>query len=176
MTGPSVVQLKQAGDSLMFAVTRCELSKTGNYPELEIEGVDGDRAVLVKMPRQSADRQLTRLNTNYAGLVGKIVTISRDPNKTDASKPYWGMTINGDAPKQNGALPTNTAPSQNEAGPPANSRATILGAVFNLQELCFTHALKLATAAEKAGMAPTFEGVSALTAQAMIEASRRGAA
>lgn len=173
MTGPSVVQLKQAGDSLMFAVTRCEVAKTGNYPEVEIEGVDGDRAVLVKMPRQSADRQLTRLDTTYAGIVGKIVTISRDPNKQDASKPYWGLTINGDAPT-NGkpAAPPAQAP---QAEPSTDDRTVKLKAVFALQEVCFTHALKLAGAAEKAGITPTFEGVSALTAQAMIEASRRGA-
>jgi hypothetical protein len=169
MSDPIIVPLKTAGDSLTMAVTHCAPSTVGNYPEIEFVGTDGPREVMVRMPKTSAERQFTRLSLTQQSVVGKIITISRDPNKMDASKPFWGISLNGDAPKSNG---TPAPVAQQEA--PADDRTAKLKAVFALQEVCFTHALKLAKAAEKEEIVPTFEGVSALTAQAMIEACRRG--
>lgn len=57
--------------------------------------------------------------------------------------------------------------------PPANPRAS-LPAILALQEQCFVHALKLAGIAKQKGIAPSLDGISAMTAQAMIEAARRG--
>jgi hypothetical protein len=168
----NIIALKQAGQSVTIGVTASGPSQVGNYPELEITGLDGEQEVTVRMPRQSADRQLNRLGVTDAQLVGKIVTISRDPNKMDASKPYWGLTIAGEftPPKSNGHAPVQQAPAETPSAPDK------LKDVMRLQELAFTHALRLAAVAEKAGIAPTFEGVSALTAQVLIEASRRGVA
>lgn len=56
---------------------------------------------------------------------------------------------------------------------PKVTRAS-LASVLALQETCFQHAMKLAGVAKLKGVAPTLEGISAMTAQAMIEASRRG--
>jgi hypothetical protein len=184
MTSPNLVQLKQAGDSVMMHITRCGPVGVGRFPEIEFAGIDGGRDVVVQMPKSSADRQLTRLKLDQASVVGKIITISRSPSD-DPAKPYWNISLNGTAPLPvpQPAQPTNgyKGPSVGETAadatvmpPEPQDRATKLKAVFALQEVCFTHALKLAAAAESKGVAPTFEGVSALTAQAMIEASRRG--
>jgi hypothetical protein len=50
--------------------------------------------------------------------------------------------------------------------------ASKLPVLFALQETCFLHALKLAGIAKQKGIPVTLEGVSALTAQAMIAATR----
>ncbi len=180
MTAPNVVSLKQAGQSVTIGVTKAGPSQVGNYPEMEITGLDGDQEITVRMPRQSADRQLTRLGITDKDLPGKIVTISRDPNKQDASKPYWGMTLAGEftPPKSNGHAPVQTT----QAAPAATKNLTVgtadmkLQAVFILQDQCFQHALFLADLALQAGVPTNLEGVSALCAQAFIEAGRRGIA
>ncbi len=41
--------------------------------------------------------------------------------------------------------------------------------IFLIQELCFTHAMSMAKTAELAGVPRSLEGVSALTAQALIQ-------
>jgi hypothetical protein len=67
-------------------------------------------------------------------------------------------------------------PYRDEDAPevPQNPAAEKLRAIFRLQEVCFTHAIRLAAKAEASGISVTLEGVSALTAQSMIEANRRG--
>ena len=87
------LKLKQPGESVTMECTRCEASSIGQYPEVEFEGWDGSRAILVRVPKSSADRQLARNEYSYADCVNNTVTISRDPNKVDASKPYWGVNV-----------------------------------------------------------------------------------
>jgi hypothetical protein len=180
MSDPIVIPLKVAGDSLTMAVTHCAPSTRGKYPGVEFIGTDGPREVMVEMPKVSADRQLGRLSLSMQTVVGKIITISRGANADDATKPYWNVAVvgNGAPPKTNGAASVQ----QPEPPPPddepeeATSRSAKLRAVFALQEVCFTHALKLAEIALQAGVPANLEGVSALTAQALIEACRRGIA
>jgi hypothetical protein len=53
---------------------------------------------------------------------------------------------------------------------PAATGQDRLKRIFQIQELCFTHALTMATkAAADAGIVPSLEAVSALTAQALIQ-------
>ncbi len=70
----------------------------------------------------------------------------------------------GDLP----GVPVSQAPVAAPAAPQANGQER-LQRIFKVQELCFTHALTMAAKAEAAGVAPTLEGVSALTAQALIQ-------
>lgn len=179
---PVLLSLKQAGESVTMRVTGCAPLAIGKYPELEIVGTDGAQLVAVRMPIKSAERQFARANLTYADALGKTLTISRDPNNLDASKPYWGITV-----QPNGSAPVAaTAPQQQpppEYGPPIpgldvpelpDARKK-LASIFALQDDCFKHALTLSKyAAEKYQVALTLEGISALTAQAMIEASRQG--
>jgi hypothetical protein len=186
----TAIALKQAGDWAQLTVQSCERATAGRYPELIFAGlsIDGTNAT-VTVPLASAERQFERLNLTQAGVVGKTLKFSRDPNKNDATKPYWGINLaNGQtAPSKTAAaaVPSPEAEAMHrlnqpdepmpwddpepDAAPP--DRAAKLKAVFTLQEVCFTHALQLAA---KADAPMTLEGLSALTAQAMIEASRRG--
>ena len=102
--------------------------------------------------------------------------------------PRPGAAQNGHAaakPAQKGVdiPPLGTMPfDQNDIPTPADDDVVgeaelaklKLRAIFRLQEVCFTHALKLATSAEQSGIPVTLDGVSALTAQAFIAAGQRG--
>lgn len=63
---------------------------------------------------------------------------------------------------------TNYAPAHPNGN--GTSPASRLAGIFTMQEACFLHALKLAGIAKQKGIAPSLEGVSALTAQALIAA------
>ncbi len=183
------VKLKQAGESITLGVDFCQPSETGQYPEIEFTGIDGAEPVKVQVPKASCDRQMARLGiANYEGFAGKIVTISRDPNTKDASKPYWGITIKG--AKQNGApKPVAASPAPNIGAPiagldydaeepppveqafPETSSPTLtkLDALFGLYDVCWKHAALLAMSQQ--GLNPD---VSAMTATLFIAAQNNG--
>lgn len=89
------IKLTTAGDSLTFQCTGASLAKTGKWPEAIFAGHDGEKQIEVHMPAQSAERQLTRLAMTYAECGGKTLTISRAPNQSDPSKPYWNLEVVG---------------------------------------------------------------------------------
>ncbi len=199
MTAPeiTVVPLKQAGESVTMRVLTCALLPFGKYPEVEFTGTDGKQVIAVRVPQKSADRQLTRVALTYETAVGKDLTISRDPNQVDPSKPFWGISrFNGIVPIAPTAEPTAAARPQQcsrcnkpligqypvpvicESCAAAETKVEPpdkLTTIFALQEKCFKHALSLAMwAKENRGIEPTLEGVSALTAQTLIAANQQG--
>lgn len=172
MTVPAILSLKQAGDAVTMHVETCALLAFGKYPEVEFTGKDGGRLIAVRVPQKSADRQLTRIALTYATAVGKTLTISRDPNQVDPSKPFWGISQFNGSVSPSSAVAAAQSPEPEPAPDPASDK---LKAIFALQDECFKHAMGMAKyAAGKLGTDPTLEGISALTAQAMIEASRQG--
>lgn len=190
---PSVVTLKTAGDTLTMHVQTCELARVGKYPEVEFIGTDVEgRLIKLAVPKQSTERQFGRIGLDYAGAVGKTLTFSRDPNASDPAKPYWGITVdnvaaistarpNGNASKAKQGINLGSIPGLDDEPPPPDdappapapvdpAKARLAG-IFKLQEVCFTHALKLAKHAhDTSGVPLTLEGISALTAQALIAA------
>ena len=74
-------------------VTSCAPAKTGKYPEVLFTGrvPETGEDVVVGMPASSAERQLGRMQTTMAEVAGETITISRDPNQSDATKPFWGI-------------------------------------------------------------------------------------
>lgn len=106
----SIVKLKEVGDSLTMTVTECEAVK-GNYGDQVKFVGNGDTLFL---PKDSADRQLDRLNlTAYADVVGETLTFSRTENKKKGAAPYWNVDV---------ATPTSPTPSKRL--PPPESRPT----------------------------------------------------
>lgn len=137
-SAPTLVKLTKAGETLTMAVKSCELMKIGSYPEVEFIGFDGKKdLVAVRVPQKSADRQLARCDiTHLQQAIGKLMTIGRDPNAQDPKKPYWSVTLEGEAPAEYTELlkaplpaaaaqsaPTPAAAQQPAATPPTNGVA-----------------------------------------------------
>jgi hypothetical protein len=109
------IKLKAEGDRHAMKVARCRKLPFGKRPELEFEGEDGSK---VWMPEPSALRQLGNLSLTVDSVVGRRITIKRDPNKTDATKPYWGIyledgesgaKVNGSGPASAGKAGASTS-------------------------------------------------------------------
>ncbi len=183
------VKLKQAGESITIGVESCQKSETGQYPDVAFIGMDGTEPVTVNVPLPSTERQMERLGlATFSDFAGKIVTISRDPNKKDATKPYWGISVKGDAAKTNGTpkqasvvrstndfspedLPEEPPPVE-EAFPETSSPTlTKLDALFGLYAVCFSKAVELACSGEAKGLSPD---VSAIAATLFIAAQNNG--
>jgi hypothetical protein len=202
MSTPEQVALKKAGDTLTMNVLSCAKVPVGTYPDYDFTGIDSTRRlVVVRVPESAMKRQFARIDLTTETVVGKTITFSRDPNASAPAKPYWGINLADVAIPTNGVAKTSTgkageigapipgldddaplpeppedAMRSEPAGEPAGespARAR-LNAIFKLQEVCFSHALRLAAAAAEKGVPLSLEGVSALTAQSMIEANRKG--
>lgn len=93
MTEP--IKLTAPGSSVTFLCSACFQVPVGRYPEIEFQGTDGTTPLVIRVPKVSADRQLGRAGLTYEKCIGARLTISRDANKTDASKPFWGITLHG---------------------------------------------------------------------------------
>lgn len=94
MSNVELVQLTQAGDAVTFRVTSCAPMAIGQYPEIEYIGVTAEGTmVAVRVPESSSKRQLERIEHTQQSIVGQTVTIKRDPNAKQPSKPYWGIWL-----------------------------------------------------------------------------------
>ncbi len=95
MSYPEKVKLTVAGEAVTLQVQKCAKATVGKFPGIEFTGIDqfDKRLITIEVPQSSADRQLGRIPLTYAEAVGCTLTISRDANSTDASKPYWGISL-----------------------------------------------------------------------------------
>jgi hypothetical protein len=84
------IKLKAAGDKHAMQVATAAKLTFGQYPEIEFVGRDGS---VVRVPEVSAMRQLGNLSLTLDGIVGKRITIKRDPNAKQPAKPYWGIYL-----------------------------------------------------------------------------------
>jgi hypothetical protein len=191
MTALPITKLTKAGESLTLNVMACAKVPVGQYPEVEFSGIDIESrtATAVRVPESSANRQLARLNLTYADCVGKTLRFSRDPNASQPSKPYWGISVTQDSvpknsiprePDTDGAMlafrggdepPPPDDHDHPEAPPPARAPLSNgkLAASFNLYDECFGHALKLTSEAA----AQNFKvDTAAIAATLFIQANR----
>jgi len=98
MTGPDVYPLVNAGDAITLRVASCEPMKIGTYPEIEFIGDDAaGRRHAVRIPKSSVERQFKRADLTPTTIVGRTIVFSRDANRNDPKKPFWGITL-ADAP------------------------------------------------------------------------------
>lgn len=188
MTAPEILSLKQAGDSVTLRVQSCGPLSIGKYPEVEIVGMDGNRLCAVRIPQKSVDRQFARIDLTYPSAVGKTLTISRDPNTSDPSKPFWGISLakgatpqatRAQAPAEFGGpipglddLPNEPPPVEEAYQQPTQRTADAvdkLDGLFQLYDVCFDHASSIAR--KHATLAPD---VSAMAATLFIAAKDRG--
>lgn len=184
MTAMPITKLTTAGESLILNVMACAQVPVGQYPEVEFTGIDTETrtATAVRVPKSSADRQLARLNLTYADCVGKTLRISRDPNASVPSKPYWGISVTQDStPAAKAVTPINRQPMPDEyplddrdAPEPAKTATAPLSngklaASFKLYDECFGHAMKLTS--EAAGQGFKVD-TAAVAATLFIQANR----
>jgi hypothetical protein len=169
------VKLKSAGESITIMCDRCAPLSIGKWPEVEFAGNDGTKAVVIRVPKKSADRQLDRQALTYADCVGNTVTISRDFNAEMPDKPYWGVTVSkgGVKPPTRPAVPSNEPPPPDDEDAPENPAAKALAAKFALYDACMAHALKVHDRIIERydGKGPTLD-VAAMCATLYIQASR----
>lgn len=124
---PSLIKLSKVGETLTLAVMSAGELKMGDYPEVEFVGLDGKQQfVAIRVPQKSADRQLARCEiTDYNHAAGKLLTFSRSPNAKVPSKPFWDITLEGDAPVETiaqflkASAPTATPAAASLAAGPA---------------------------------------------------------
>lgn len=102
MSTPTQMKLTKPGESLTMAIMSAALVPVGTYPEVEFVGFNGKKEfVSIRVPKQSADRQLQRCELpEYGDTVGKLLTFGRDPNAKQPTKPYWAITLEGNAPDE----------------------------------------------------------------------------
>lgn len=167
MTAPAIVSLKKAGESVTLSVMSCAPASVGQYPEIEFTGIDSSKSLVkVAVPKASADRQFGRLGLTMQEIVGKTITISRDPNQTAPSKPYWGITLSdvqqpvpASTPAQ-AAVPTN-GNGNGESGAALYAKTTD----WALRTIIPKYA--------EAGIPITMEGTAAIVATLYIQANKQ---
>lgn len=93
------IKLKNAGDKHTMDVQFCRKLPFGDFPEFEFQGRDGS---VVRVPESSTLRQFERLAVNEESIVGRRVTIKRDKNAKQPSKPYWGIYLEDGAESSGG--------------------------------------------------------------------------
>ena len=95
---PDYVKLP-IGDHLTFQVKAVDTDKSGKWPDYHLTAMDGR---IVVAPKAALDRQLERLTMTPIELVGHYITIERAPNKEDAKKSWWNLSLanKGDAEPQ----------------------------------------------------------------------------
>jgi hypothetical protein len=104
---PDYVKLA-IGAEIVIQVKTVEINKEGKWPDYHLTATDGR---IVVAPKQALDRQLERLTLTPLELVGHYVRVERAPNKEDANKSWWNLSLANKAD----AVP---APSKRLASPP----------------------------------------------------------
>ena len=86
---PDYVKLP-IGDRLTFQVKAVDTDTSGKWPDYHLTAMDGR---IVVAPKAALDRQLERLTMTPIELVGHYITIERAPNKEDAKKSWWNLSL-----------------------------------------------------------------------------------
>jgi hypothetical protein len=87
------VKLNDPGASLTLHVIKVEENKTGNWPDWEFHGADGN---VVAVPQKACERQFARLNVASAlQLVGANLKISRSDKPGANGKLFWNLDLSG---------------------------------------------------------------------------------
>ena len=130
-----IIKLVNEGDTHTMTLTECK-EVAGNYgPQvLFSDGTD-----TLYLPKESADRQLTRMGIDYDAAVGMALTFSRDPNPKKGAKPYWGISYAGSEPAAPKASPRVDAPKPATTSPVQPRREMILAQYLMLWDTVAAH-------------------------------------
>lgn len=93
-TAKGVIKMPDVNDTVTMHVVKCEVVE-GQYGE-QVKFTD-TRGDALYLPRESADRQLSRIGfvdgemVIYGDVDGTTLIFSRDPNPKTGARPYWGI-------------------------------------------------------------------------------------
>lgn len=170
------ILLKNAGDKHVMDVASCGLLPFGKYKEYEFVGRDGSR---VRVPQQSAERQLVRLGLTPEAIVGRRVTLKRDPS-TDPAKPFWGIYLEdgeyaqsgyGNGGPSNGGTAATTQPAATPKPEPVKPKVS----GHELYEKITDYVLAtIKPKYDKAGIGLSPEATAAICATLYIGAQKNG--
>lgn len=97
------------GEKAAFKVKGVTVDKAGKWPDYAFEAEDG---TTYTAPQAAIDRQLKRLNLSPIELVGAWIALERAPNKEDATKSWWNLSLSN-------AVEAKLAPTKRITGPDA---------------------------------------------------------
>jgi hypothetical protein len=86
----TIIKLPNTNDSHTGRIKSCGEAQGNFGMQVQFDFDNGDTLYL---PKDSADRQLGRLNLAYEDCAGLTLTFSRDPNPKAGAKPFWGISI-----------------------------------------------------------------------------------
>ena len=107
------------GEDATFTVSAVEEVKTGSWPDYILWAEQGASYIA---PKGALDRQFAKIKLTPAQLVGHVVRLERAPNKEDAKKSWWNLSIVGKADLTKAPSKRVPAPPKAEVpagGPPA---------------------------------------------------------
>lgn len=124
---PDFVKLA-IGETITFPVKTVTVDRAGKWPDYHLTAQDGR---IIVAPQGALDRQLERLTMSPVELVGHYITIERAPNKEDAKKSWWNLSLanKSDAnPTPSKRIPSPPTAGQREfdAAVPPDSPATAM--------------------------------------------------
>lgn len=130
-----IIKLVNEGDTHTMTLTECK-EVAGNYGAqvLFSDGTD-----TLYLPKESADRQLTRMGIDYDAAVGLTLTFSRDPNPKKGAKPYWGISYAGTEAAAPKSSPRVEAPKPATTSPVQSRRDAILAQYLMLWDTIAGH-------------------------------------
>lgn len=146
----TIVKLTTAGEAVTMQVKSCEKNTVGQYPGYLFSGKNerGD-FITIEIPESSTTRQLTRLELTPATVVGRTVRISRDPNASNAAKPYWGISlvdaaegVDGDDTETGAPPPAKAPPATPAVKKVADDAQAITGRYLRLLDHVAAHVKK----------------------------------
>lgn len=169
------IKLKNVGEKHTMEVASCAKLTFGRYPEYEFTGGDGS---VVRVPEAATLKQLGRLDLTPASVVGHRITIKRDKNTQDPSKPFWGLYLeegNGSGPVSAGKAGAPTSGGSVATPLPHQPPAPSPSKPSELYEKVTDYVLATIVPKMKAAGVPvTHEGTSAQIATLFIAANNGG--
>ena len=88
------VELKKAGDTLLLTVEHVFFNPptaTHRYPDFTLKGQSPQGPAMVYIPEDACRRQFTRMKMEPEDAQGLTIRVSRAPNSSDPTRPYWNI-------------------------------------------------------------------------------------
>lgn len=98
------------GQSIVFKVKGVTVDKAGKWPDYQFADEASDN--VYSAPQAAIDRQLERMKLSPIQLPGAWVQLERAPNKDDAAKSWWNLSLSS------GHEAATAIPSKRLAPPP----------------------------------------------------------
>ena len=151
----------EIGEKASFRVRTVAIESSGKWPDYAFSTENGPTYTA---PKAAIDRQLKRLNLEAVQLAGNVIVLERAPNKEDASKSWWNLSIGADsdlkAPAPSKRLTSEAAAGSKVPGeappayhrdvpPPADEDAPFLGGLDGPEGDCGSDALSMPMRAKR---------------------------